>query len=268
MTRIFRGTFAAVLTGIICMVAHADEAVVIKDTRSVNTAGVPYQGEVLTRSGTLCEDTKYRHTTGGVELPVVDRRTFECNPDGTEIAAAAPTASAAAAKAPIYHLAIDVLGSRRTVVARVGDPIRLSQSIHFAYMGACLSDSDTAAIRKAVLSGGDADTVSANIHSAAESRPPHVPSKGESPELKTGEWDYDLTIVPSAIAADGSVTLEVSGSASGPEEHYDPALAGQCNGFKPVTLSENIFKTPLTVHGAGELRSDVLGMVKFNVIQP
>ncbi|MFP3637697.1 hypothetical protein [Paraburkholderia sp. SIMBA_054] len=61
----------------------AAEPVVLKDTRS--GLDVPWSGELLTRLGDTCTQVTYGHSAGGLPLPVVDTRSFACDPTGTKI---------------------------------------------------------------------------------------------------------------------------------------------------------------------------------------
>lgn len=249
--------------------AMADQAVVIKDTRSGQSLfGAPASGELLTRQGQLCMLTEYKRTTADpdkVALPVVEHSEFQCDAQGNRIKVADQPENAASPR-PDYFLTVNVLGVRRRVAVHVGMPIDLSDQVYYAYAGACMSKSDFAPIRNLIFSGGDGDAASKKAHEEAEMRPPHAPTSDESVELKSGAWKYHLVIIPSSIAADGSVKLQISGTASGPD-NYNSTEADQCNGYKPKIVSEDIPSTGLEVHNGGILPTKLLGAIQFRVGQ-
>ncbi len=256
------------LTGIVTA-AMADQAVVIKDTRSGKSLfGAPAAGELLTRQGQFCMLTEYKHTTddpGKIALPFVDHSEFQCDAQGDRIKVADQPETAASDR-PAYFLTVDVLGVHRRVAVHVGMPIDLAEQVLFAYAGACMSKSDFAPIRNLIFSGGDGDAATKQAHEQAEKRPPHTPTSDESVELKSGAWKYHLTIIPSAIAPDGSALLQISGTASGPD-NYNRTEANQCNGYKPQIVSEDIPATGLEVHNGGIFPTKLLGAIQFRVDQ-
>ncbi|WP_176000250.1 hypothetical protein [Burkholderia vietnamiensis] len=249
--------------------AMADQAVVIKDTRSgTSHFGAPAAGELLTQQGQFCMLTEYKRTTDDpdkIALPIVDQSEFQCDAQGNRIKVA-DQSEAGASNRPDYFLTVDVLGVRRRVAVHVGKPIDLSEQVFFAYAGACMSKSDFTPIRNLIFSGGDGDAASKQAHEKAEKRPPHTPTSDESVELKSGAWKYHLAIVPSAIAADGSVKLQISGTASGPD-NYNQTAANLCNGYKPEIVSEDIPVTGLEVHNGGIFPTKLLGAIQFRVDQ-
>lgn len=263
-----RVAFSLALASIVTT-AMADQAVVIKDTRSGQSLfGAPASGELLSRQGQFCMLTEYKHTTddpGKIALPVVEHSEFQCDAEGNRIKVADQPESAASRR-PDYFLTVDVLGVRRRVAVHIGKPIDLSEQVFFAYAGACFSRSDFDPIRNTIFSGGDGDAASKGAHEQAEQRPPHTPASDESVELKSGAWKYHLAIVPSAIAADGAVKLQISGTASGPD-NYSQTAAIQCNGYKPEIVSEDIPATGLEVHNGGILPTKLLGTIQFRVDQ-
>lgn len=247
--------------------AMADQAVVIKDTRSgTSLFGAPAAGELLTRQGQLCMLTEYKHTTDDpdkVALPVVEHSEFQCDAQGNRIKVSDQPENAASPR-PDYFLTVDVLGVRRRVAVHVGKPIDLSDHVYYAYDGACMSKTDFEPIRNVIFSGGDGDAASKQAHEEAEKRSPHAPTSDESVELKSGAWKYRLAIIPSAISANGSVKLQISGTASGPD-NYNQTKANQCNGYKPEIVSEDIPSTGLEVNNGGIFPTRLLGAIHFRV---
>lgn len=69
--------------------AMADQAVVIKDTRSgTSMSGTPASDVLLTRIGQTCTLTEYRRSTdkpNEVALPVVNTRDFRCDVQGNPV---------------------------------------------------------------------------------------------------------------------------------------------------------------------------------------
>lgn len=251
--------------------AMAQEPAVVKDTRSgTSLDGAPATGVLLTRAGQTCSLTEYKQSTTNpneTALPVVEHREFACDVHGNPVDQDVDAASSSATHSgpPDYYLSVDVMGARRRVPVHAGEPIYLSDAIHFAYTGPCETGADLRSIREAIFAGGDAATATSAAQSKAAERPAHAPASGESVELKSDAWNYRLTIIPSAISADGSARLLISGADSGPD-NYSQSAANQCNGLKPEIVSETIPLTSLEVHGGGIFPTALLGSIHLQVL--
>lgn len=240
---------------IVVPIALAGEPVVLK-----NSGGV-----LLTREDGRCNLRVDSERNG---LPARDLIDFACDDTGKPIAPAervSPTAQTPHSP-PAYYLDVEVMGYHQKAPVRVGSPIHLSQSIYFGYAGACTTRDDSAAVAGAIFAGKDGAAAAAVVQHEAEGRAPHRPGSDESVELKTDSFSYQIDLTPSAIADDGSVRLEVSGSARGPE-NFNWTEAAECNGFKPRILTEALAPTTLQMHGGGLLSDHLLGPIKFRVIK-
>ncbi|MGF6440071.1 hypothetical protein [Paraburkholderia youngii] len=249
-------------------IAVTGEAVVLKDTRKGPGFfdRVASAGELLTRQDGVCALRTYRREKSqAIAMPVVDERTYPCDETGKQIAATEP-ARATAPKSPDYYLDVEVLGYHHKVAVHAGLPIHLADAVSYAYAGACWSASDSAAVAHAIYAGNDGDAAARAVQEEAENRAPHMPASNESAQLKSGAWKYQLDLVASAPAEDGSVRLDVSGQASGPQ-NYDASEAGVCNGLTPHEIAEVIPATTLQMHGGGVMSDLLLGPIKFRVVK-
>ena len=249
-------------------IAMAGDAVVLKDTRTGPGYfdGVPGSGELLTRQDGMCVQQTYRREKSqAIAMPVVERHVYPCDETGKQLAATEHDRATTPQK-PDYYLDVEVLGYHRKVPVHADSPIHLSDAISYAYAGACWSANDSAAVAGAIYAGKDGAAAAKAVQQDAEARVPHVPASNESAQLKSGAWKYQLDLIPSAIAEDGSVRLDVSGEASGPQ-NYDASEADVCNGLKPHEVAEKIPATTLQMHGGGVMSDLLLGPIKFKVVK-
>ncbi|MBC3871505.1 hypothetical protein [Undibacterium oligocarboniphilum] len=165
--------------------------------------------------------------------------------------------------AAAYYLNVDILGHKHELAATPGQIINLKDSVHFAYLGNCLSQSDMKTMRKAVMAGG---VESELVKEQARNRPAHRPTNEESAEMNTGAWVYDMKIMPADKDAIGETTLTLSGEIAGPIE-FEAVQAQKCNGYIPSFTTINIPQITVRLKDQANVKLPLVGNVSIQVIK-